>query len=192
MKFHDRYDGLIGNNILVPLGAKIDLGNKTLSLVNKELKLQFGNYEEEIPVYNIQQGGTYSMKIPVPQRDGLAYIPEKMSEDGKVIVQEGVYNVKDYNADAVVHITDDGKKSIKFKTGNSQVANEENFYVIDERECINGVFKQIDFSHLSNNEKIPLTKLINRFLHIFYNENNNLTFTNAINKFAQRTKYRFG
>lgn len=64
MKFHELYDGLIGNNILIPLRAKIDLGNETLSLVDKEVKLQFSN-EKRDPVYNIHKSGIYTMKIPV-------------------------------------------------------------------------------------------------------------------------------
>jgi len=52
--FHDKYDGLIGNNILIPLKTKIDFENKVLiTNNNKKLKLHFSNENGEEPIIPI-------------------------------------------------------------------------------------------------------------------------------------------
>lgn len=71
VKFHNYYDGLIGNDILKRLNALIDYKNNQLNLNEKSVSLIFGNETE--------------LKTNITNQ---AYIKEKKSLKSKVISKE--------------------------------------------------------------------------------------------------------
>lgn len=176
--FHEKYDGLIGNNILIPLKSKIDFENQILVTKDKETKLHFNSEPEQFN-YKIETKGEFELNIPVLQKEGLAYLPEQKSSDGKTTMHEGIYNVDNYKINARIRTEDDGNKYLKFNPLQTQVVNDQNFNIIEEEEY-RPLLEQVRISHLNAEEKPKFLKIINRFKNIFYNENSDLSFTNAI------------
>lgn len=73
LKFHDKFDGIIGNNILFPLQAEINYNNKML-------KLNTGN---EIPLlFNAKEESEY--QIPVPLKELSAFRNEIFLNENEV------------------------------------------------------------------------------------------------------------
>lgn len=177
-KFHKDYDGLIGNNILIPLKVKIDFENEILHTNNNKTKLNFelknNKYE-----YKIDTTGEKILKVPVQQKDGLAYLKEQKSLGGNVTIREGVYNVENYEIHAVIDVAKASDEIFNIEPLQTELVNERNFNVIKEN-VQRPISEQLRCNHLNEEEKQGLIKEVNGFSHIFYQENFNLTFTNAI------------
>lgn len=177
--FHENYDGLIGNNILMPLKTKIDLGQQILTTIYNEIQIHFENKNKETK-YNITQKGEYELTVPVLQKDGLAYLQERKSSDGEITIQEGIYEVQNYTATVKLNIQSDTNKFIAISPLQTEIVNHHNFNIISETNNNYNVLNEIRNEHLSNFEKMHLSKIIKQYSHLFYNENLNLSFTNAI------------
>jgi len=54
-QFHNKYDGLIGNDILIPLKANIDFEKSELKLKNAKLKLHFLSNTKKTTTHDTQK-----------------------------------------------------------------------------------------------------------------------------------------
>lgn len=171
-KFHNDYDGLIGNNILIPLKSKIDFENETLNLENKTVKLHFKNVDINRNSENKQ------ISIPVAQKSGMAYVKEQALNEN-IIVKEGIYNVENFRINANVDIKNRGSINNSFKPLQAEVVSEEDFEIIEDSEN-RPLSEQIRTDHLNKEEMKALCKVISQYKHIFYQEDSDLSFTNAI------------
>lgn len=179
-RFHDLYDGLIGNNILRQLKAKIDYENNILHIGNKTIPLQFE--VQNAQYYLFSKDGNYDVDIPVNQKEGLMYISGNTSKDGRVEILEGAYEVTNYLANTTVAIKDDLPKRIKFNMKAASPVTCDNFYVSEEPSLFKSAEEQIRCTHLNSEEKLKLFQIIKKFRRIFYNneKSHELTFTNVI------------
>lgn len=176
-KFHDQYDGLIGNNILRQFKAKIDLENNKLIMGQNEIRIHFETSNDQICFF--AKMGTYEVNIPIIHQEGLVYSPEVFSDNKDLKINEGIYNVSDYKMIALVEKLNDIPIKVKFDCQETTKLTEENFYVTEETNN-KPLLEKIRMSHLNAEESSKLIHLVKRFSKIFYEENVDLTFTNAI------------
>lgn len=176
-KFHDFFDGILGNNVLRQLNVKIDYEKSCLLVGGKSTPIHFQQEENE-EHYSFKKNGNYIVNIPVRQENGLAYTAGKSSANGKITIHEGVYEVSNFKMEAVVQVLADSESSVHFNTQETEPVTEQNFHIIEDRED-RPLLEQIRMNHLNPEESAKLSNLINQFPNIFYREDSDLTFTNA-------------
>ncbi|XP_049306295.1 retrovirus-related Pol polyprotein from transposon 297 isoform X2 [Bactrocera dorsalis] len=156
IKFHNFFDGLIGNDILRPLNACIDYKKNEINIGNKTLPMHFENE-------NLNE-----RKIVVPDDSDLVYYKE---ENGGNIVREGILNVR--NQEAKINLLSETNRVT------TQKVDHENFSIIENKES-KPLADQIRIGHLNPEERSQLLQIIKEYRNIFYQENEGLSFTSAI------------
>ena len=81
-KFHDFYDGIIGNDVLHRYRAIIDYNRNLLLMNNKVIPLIFSDYHKVKFITNIECG--------------LVHFKEYCSSSGECILEEGIYDVENF------------------------------------------------------------------------------------------------
>lgn len=115
-KFHDYYDGIIGNDVLKRFGAVIDYTNDKLMINDKEIPLQ---YE-----------GTRTVNFIIPEKFGLFHFPEQRNHSGQTILKEGIYNVQNYKLE--IQTPFDSLNEIYINKDVITTVNAKNFCIVDE------------------------------------------------------------
>lgn len=176
VKWHDRFDALLGSHDLQKLNAKIDYSNNTLQIGDHNIPFFIElNPKNFVP---FRQRTENSIRIPVNIENGPVIIPE-MKHDNEIL-QESIAHAKNgicripydkENIEILFHeqidvqplINVEFKGDTEFKNGNNVNINE-----------------LIRTDHLNKEEKESIIQLCKKFKNIFYNEGCNLTFTNAV------------
>lgn len=183
-KFHDYYDGIIGNDVLKRFGAIIDYANDRLIINNRIIPLLYTK--------------TRTVKFIVPEENGLVYFSEQRNNVGKVILNEGIYNIQNFKLEIqtlfdslpIIHLSTDAITSVDAK----------NFCILDEEyQQTDPLIQQIRTSHMNLEEKSKIMKVIKKYEKVFYEPNSKLTFTseikhkiNTVDNIPIRTKtYRY-
>lgn len=100
-RFHNDYDGIIGNDILRKYKAVIDYSNNQLIINHKS-----------VPLLNHRKVKT--VKFISSTESGLIHILEHRNFFGEIIAIEGIYNLQDFKVDVettakcpnVIHLTE--------------------------------------------------------------------------------------
>lgn len=184
-KFHNIYDGLIGNDILMKYNTLINYTGKIITINNVEIKLKFSN-DPENTVYQIDPG-EYFYRIPVAECSGYVVISEAKLNDHTTVL-EGVYDVNSFKALAKILNTGDKPQILNldnnFKTIDiSEIQDFNNFETLILNNDISGndsiPMDLVRTDHLNNEEKRALKEVINKYKAIF-NDIEPLTFTSGI------------
>lgn len=177
--WHDKFDALIGSKDLKRLNAKIDYKNNTLEIGNKQIPFYYQYMSGDIHSKPEQKNGV--LTIPVTIENGDVVIPP-ISLNRQEITPEIVSCAKNgycqipSDKEINFHQRIEVEPFSKFETF-SPSKSKTNFKIQDD----------IRTDHLNPEEKSAVMKTCHEFKDIFYNENSDLTFTNAI-KHKIRTK----
>lgn len=187
-KFHDIYEGLIGNDILMKYMEIIDYKNRVLRINGRNIKLYFSN-EPENTFYYIDPGEHF-YRIPVDIETGNILINETKINN-KVTILEGLYDVEDFKARAKI-INIDREPQIlnfneNFKTSELKEISDLNTFehfkdnTSSKNNLANGdkIPKDIRMNHLNQEERNELARVLMNYREIFDNTKL-LTFTNEI------------
>lgn len=185
-----RYDGLIGNDLLLQLDAVIDLKNQVLTtsttsipIINNNL-----NYIIDIPPRTEQR-----VKLPVNQYSGDVILDFQVFENGLRMPSAIINCVKGY-AYTVIQNTSDNPKRLNIKqpfTVTEYKNNDCNINFTHNNTEIDKVLEdnlnKLRLEHTNEEEREKIYRLCKEFKDIFYCDQIPLTFTNSV-KHHIRTK----
>lgn len=164
-KFHDYYDGIIGNDVLKRFGAIIDYTSDSLMINDKKIPLFYA--------------GTHTVQFIIPEENGLVHFSEQRNNTGSVILKEGIYNVQNFKLEIQTSI--DSLDQIYLNTDAITSVNSKNFYIVNEEfQQTEPILQQIRTSHMNSEEKSQILRIIKEYQHVFYEPNSKLTFTGEI------------
>lgn len=164
-KFHDYYDGIIGNDVLKRFGAIIDYTNDKLLINNMKIPLLYAS--------------THTIQFIVPEENGLVHFLEQRNSTGNVILKEGIYNVQNFKLEIQTSI--DSLDKIHLNSDAITSVNAKNFCIVDEEfQQTEPILQQIRASHMNFEEKSQILKVIKKYRHVFYEKDSKLTFTSEI------------
>lgn len=168
-RFHDDYNGIIGNDILRNYSAIVDYSTNQLCINNRTVPLLFPTFRQ--------------VKLITPVEKGLIHIPEHRNDIGEIIVDESVYNARNFKVEVKTRAK--CPDIIYLKEENSWPVTPENYHLIGENSLKDGnrensLLEKINLDHLNSEEKSELTCILNRYNDLFYETNSNLSFTNVI------------
>lgn len=168
LKWHDKFDALIGSNDLENLKAQICYKNNTIKLNNIVIPFQLGNKKNNL--------------IPVNQIDGYAYLPQTILNDNSIIPPSIHKIINGHIEIPNLIINDPLIKPL-------EVQNLNNFNIRTTKKTDKHSFDPnvIRTNHLNNEEKEKLISLCKKYSHLLHNDNNNLSATTHTKHFI-RTK----
>lgn len=168
-RFHNYYDGIIGNDVLRTYNALIDYHNDELRINGKIVPLVFPKPQKVKFISKIESG--------------LIHILEHCNSVGRTISNEGIYDALSFKVE--VETFAQCADVIYLKADSYWPVTCENYYLLEERLTQDNVsdlpiMRQIGTDHLNVEEELNLRNLLNNYCKLFYGTNSNLTFTNAI------------
>lgn len=188
-KFHNYFDGLIGLDILQQLSMKLDFGNSVLEVNSNLIPIHFKpNLKSKS--YDVKPRTKIIAKIPVDVEEGDILIEEiPISQD--LVISGGIYKCKNYYSPLEVSNISDSEQSftieqpIKAQLLLSNYSESHNFYISCDRSSKNNShIKQFSdalrLSHLNSEERSSILTLCNQFQDIFFQNDQNLSFTNQV------------
>lgn len=176
LKWHDRFDALIGSHDFQRLNAKIDYRNRVLEINNKKIPFFIElNPQDFEPFY---QTVNNIIKIPVNIEKGEVIIPE--IEIGDICIPESIAHANNgmclvpsekYNVELYCQEPIDVEPLLNIETNHPRR--------IPSIAQFN-VSNIIRTNHLNSEENAEIIALCTQYRDIFYNENCDLSFTNAV------------
>lgn len=168
-KFHNTYDGIIGNDILRKYKAVTDYNQNILKINNQIIPLKFPS--------------NHTVKFVTNVECGLVHITDFRSSSGEIILKEGIYNSENFKVEIETNL--ECPEIIYIKPENAWPVTMENYFLSNEPITSDNhsdlpLLDQIRIDHLNSEEKTKFSRLINKYSQLFYQTNSNLTFTNAI------------
>lgn len=168
-RFHDKYDGIIGNDILRKYRAIMDYDLNVLKINNLNIPLRFPT--------------THTVKLITNVECGLTHIKDCHLANGELILEEGVYNTQNFKVEIETNLK--CPDIIHVKPQDSWSVTRENYCLIDNEISTDNhselpLLDQIRIDHLNSEERRKFSRLVNNYFPLFYQINSNLTFTNAI------------
>lgn len=175
LPWHERFDALIGSHDFQQMGAKIDYKNQTLEIGN--LKIPFFIELNPHDFKPFRESVKNTVSIPVNIEKGQVLVPEIQTEE--------------FYIPSFIAYAENGTCRIPFEE-NREI--EMNWHEPVEAEPLINVeiekpgpeFTDLDISniirtqHLNLEEKAEIIALCRKYKDIFYNENSDLSFTNAV------------
>jgi hypothetical protein len=175
LQWHERFDALLSSHDFQKLNAKINYENQCLEINN--VKIPFFIELNPLNFIPFSQRTNNHLKIPVNIENGPVVIPKLTN--GKIIVPESIAIAK--NGICTIPIPEIKTTEIHWKQ------------LVDVQPLVNvniekpnvpktniNISQVIRTSHLNPEEKDEILRLCSQFKDIFYNENSNLSFTNAV------------
>lgn len=177
-EFHNHYNGLIGNNILRQMQAIINLKENFLQLEDRKIPIRYTNGGVE---HYFGKIGLHEVTLPVTQKQGLVYNPQTILKDKNIEILEGVYEAANYKINALVNMNGNSPQKATLEAFVDEVS-KENFYTIEPNDITENkqIVEQVRSTHLNEEERQKLLPIIKKFSNIFYTEESDLSFTNAI------------
>lgn len=188
-KFHEFFDGLIGMDNMKLLKINLDYNNGFLITPTARIKLKFHKVGSEIHTISISPRVEQVVKIRTSLRDGEIIIPyQKLS---KCEIPESLSVAK--NGEALTTILNNSDEEVTLNFSEPIVVEKFDNSLL-EKISLNNIqhldkfqnFKpsldlsKIRLEHLNSEEKQQIIKLCTEFSDVFYNENDQLTFTNQV------------
>lgn len=187
-----RYDGLIGNDLLLQLNAVIDLKNQVLTtdttcipIINNNL-----NYIIDIPSRTEQR-----VKLPVNQYSNEAILDFQEFENG-LRMPSAIVNCVNGHAYTVIQNTSDSPKRLnikqpftvtKYENNECNINFTKNNTDIEIDKLLEDNLRKLRLDHTNEEEHEKIYRLCEEFKDIFYCDQIPLTFTNSV-KHHIRTK----
>lgn len=168
-KFHDKFHGIIGNDILRKYNAIIDYKENQLVLNNKNVPLEFPN--------------SHKIKIVTKVEQGLVHIKEHCDHSGESIIPEGVYNAQNFKVE--ISSKSNYQDILHIKPETHWPVTMENYHLVDNTIPIQldkdvPILEHIRVDHMNSEERGAFSKLMGKYSKLFHDTNTNLTFTNVI------------
>lgn len=182
LKFSKNFDGLIGIDHLKALKCQLCLDENLLITPNAKIPINYNKNENENLNYIEVEARTQKViKVKTNIKNGTIIIP--YTKINGCEIPECLTNAENGYAVTTIINADTNSKTINI---NDEINCEKysvteceiNSYEINNNKYQD--FSQIDMNHLNSEEKFKLLELLKEFPNIFYNENEKLTFTNAI------------
>lgn len=175
LKWHDRFDALLGSEDFRKLGAKIDYNNLALEIGNNSIPFSFELNPNNFKPF--KQIAKKQIRVPVNIDEGQVLIPEIKLD--QYCIPESIASSK--NGFCFIPIEEEREIEINFQQqvevepiSNIQVGNPQTQF--SDLDIPNIIRTQ----HLNLEEKAEIISLCKNYKDIFYNENCDLTFTNAV------------
>ena len=187
-RFHNYFDGLLGINNLMPMGAVVDLENKILTTHNTTNILHFKpNLTSK--KFLIEGYSQTVVKIPVSVENGEIFI-HPVYVKRNLYIPEGIFKAENYYAYVVVINESKEKETLYLEQPirveryvNEKFIEFNNFNVQHReskpKEKFN-IYNALRISHLNDEEKQSIIKICKEFEDVFFKEGTDLTFTNKI------------
>lgn len=183
-KFHNYFDGLIGIDIMRDLGLTIDMRNSTLKIRNISIPL---NFKPNLisKAYTVSELSKSICLLPVDIESGSVYIePTYIASD--LMISEGLYEAANwYCLIEVVNKSNSQQTFVVEQPIRTQPINdfmEVHSYTIENSQNIEptNVTPIIRTDHLNEEEEKAIKHLCYKYKDIFFQEGENLTFSNSI------------
>lgn len=188
-----KYDGLIGNDLLIQLGAIVDLKNQILKTEHVEIPIHqnFAGYTVTIPARS-----EVRVKLPTDLHTGDAILNYIEFHDGIrmptaiVTCTNGyattiIQNTLDTDYDLIIHrpfnVTEYKKNECKLNVMPDERDDTEVDRILTEN------LQRLRLNHMNEEERKTISKLCEEYKDIFYCEQLPLTFTNHVKHYI-RTK----
>lgn len=199
--FSPKFDGLIGIDFLIQIGASINLKTATLETPNAELPLYF---QHDLSQYNAPQKPkfvpvqiiipprtTQIVKVPVTEQNGVGILHYTDFEVAEI--PEALVNVTDFQA--LTMITNSRENPVKIKILEPlkiEMINESEMNFVDKMQINSDIdeqhldklhkqnLKNLRLEHCNPEEYKAIRDLCYEYRDIFYCEGTPLTFTNQI------------
>ena len=181
--FSNKYEGLIGNDILRKYKSIIDFEKDTLTLNNVTLPLHI--YENPKSIIQIRPG-EHLYKIPVSTETGNIII-NNIHINNEITIDEGLYTVQ--NSETCIKINNATKNDLVVEVDKllqteviTEIHNVNKLPVKINNANIDfdSILKNIRTNHLNAEERRELKILIESNIDIISNDNEKLTFTHEI------------
>lgn len=175
---NENFDGLIGYDYLTEAKAIIDTSRNVLILPDREIKMQKQFPSKKV---RINAKSTKACTFTCNQKEGDFYISEDTEICPSITIQGGLYSAQNYECLLVVKNDTEQHASLKFPY--AKISRMQNFVEIDTQDVNT---KELNFenclrlSHLNDEEKFELLKVIKNNKNAFHNPSESLTFTSAI------------
>lgn len=175
LKWHDRFDALLGRDDFHKLGVKIDYKTQTLEVGH--VKIPFFMELNPANFQPFRQVVTNSIRVPVNIEQGQVLIHE--TKVGSIVIPESISHAK--KGICVIPLEKEHKVEINFCTqlDVEPLTNFETSNLQSEPAQIS-IASALRTGHLNPEEKYKIINLCNQYKDIFYSENSDLTFTNAV------------
>lgn len=195
--FSDKFDGLIGLDLMKQLNANLDFNACVLRLPKVELPIHYNiqnpqtrNFSSQNPNIIVNPRSIQKIHIPVKMANGYGIIPYQRL--GQVEIPECLVNVQNYMALTTALNPKENPVQLHFKEPfdiEPVDINKLNFLdhsptqnIPDHNadKLLKANLNKINLDHCNIEEKNHIRKLCYEFRDIFHCENIPLTFTNAI------------
>lgn len=184
INWHNHFDALLGSEDLIHLGAKINYENNTLEIGETHIPflLEYTSVNTTVNPTVINN----LIKIPVTIENGDVIFPELQLTDDITIPESLITASNGYCTFLLDNQIDESEIHMTERIKVTPLIDEE---IQDPPTRINqlNTHEMIRTQHLNAEEKTEIIKLCRTFKDVFYNENCDLTFTNAV-KHEIRTK----
>lgn len=174
--WHNDYDALIGSSDLQKLHANINYSTNTLIIENLEIPFNYSIPPDLLK--NYKTSVYHSIHLPVTIESGDVIIPETQlgsflipecistAKDGFCLIPNGSNKISDININERIKVKPLTEEIIQ-KPPNSQ----------PQHLCFETILRT---THLNQQEESLILKLCKKFSDIFYHEQADLSFTNAV------------
>lgn len=184
--FHSFFDGLIGMDLLAQLGATIDLPNLLLKTNKTTIPiLTYCNRTSDI--HNIP--AHTKLIVPLPVKPGNEeFLCNTIEINKDLQISGGLYrainNVTNFevvnysDSDQLLYLETPIEGNPHRESDHIELFNltSDLYKPQPQPTCL----KELQTNHLNPEEKHALTKICTKFSHVFYNDNETLSFTNKI------------
>lgn len=179
-KFHDFFDGLIGYESLQKINATIDTSSNTLKLPDIDVQM-FKKYPDNQTV-NLNANETRTIQVPIFNSNSDFLLEEDLLIQPSVFIHAGIYHCENNSAHVLVTNQSEDDISFTFPDINLELNNfDECETPLDRSDFIDPhLIKQIRSEHLNREEKKNLFRVLSKYKHVFHQEHEDLTFSNAV------------
>lgn len=180
-EFHTFFDGLIGYESLCQLQANIITSSNMLQLPDKTIPMK-RKYPESFSIkINVNEQVQISLPTTAPDGDFLVEDSLPLTED--VVVLPGLYKAE--NNTAVVIAANVSNSNVQINPNRPLFAEVNNFELespveVEKNNNKSKLRKQLRLDHLNDEERKKLLKVVEKYESIFHQDEQPLSFTNAI------------
>lgn len=180
-EFHSFFDGLIGYESLCQLQANIVTSSNMLQLPDITIPMK-RKYPDSFSIkINVNEQVQISLPTTAPDGDFLVEDSLALTED--VVVLPGLYKAE--NNTAVVIAANVSNSNVRINPNRPLFAEVNNFELespveVERNNNKSKPRKQLRLDHLNDEERKKLLKIVEKYESIFHQDEQKLSFTNAI------------
>lgn len=185
--FHEYFHGLIGYESLRSIGAVINAATNQLKIGN--LTISMHKKFPDISELSFHHNESLTRTLPVPMESGDFYLDNDIEIAPHIFIPSGIYKAKNYQAQVTLINSLSDARTVKVNADyiaqfEAEINNFEEFSSCYQNDPLQSrsvnILDQLRLGHLNQEERTELTKLITQYKDVFFNEGEDLTFTNVI------------